>query len=304
MNYRALGRTGLRVSEVGLGCNRLGDEAQPDDYWVSLVQQALDLGVTVFDTSTQYQGSRSEEMLGRAISNRDDAYIATKMTRSGYADGEGFSVDRMILSVEGSLKRLQRDWIDILQLHSPSRAEMEAYPDWHEGMNKLKVQGKIRLGGVAVQTVDDALWLMEEGLVDVLQITYNIFETEAERLFPVAEKAGVGLLCRMPLARGVLTGKFVLDQGNLGGHRAALDGDTALERIRLVDDLRPLGDAYDGGMTRLAHHYSLTPPAISAIIPGARTPAQLQENVAASNGSGLPLERQRQIERIQQSWPI
>ncbi len=302
MHYRELGKTGISVSEVGLGCNRLGDEAQADDFWVSLIRQAVDLGVTVFDTSTQYQGSRSESMLGKAIGNRDDVCIGTKMTRSGYAPGEGFSADRMALSLEGSLRRLQRDQVDIFQLHSPSRAEMEAYPDWAEGMSRLKEQGKIRLRAVAVQTIDDALWLIEQNLVEVLQITYNIFETEAQRLFPVAQEAGVGLLCRMPLARGVLTGKFAEDQDDLSQHRASLDGDTALQRIRLVNDLRPIGERYEGGLTRLAHHYSLTPSAISAIIPGARTADQLQENVAASNGRGLPEDIRSQIETIQQCW--
>lgn len=302
MHYRELGKTGIRVSEVGLGCNRLGDEAQPDAFWVDLIQQAMDLGVTVFDTSTQYQNSRSESMLGQAIGNRDDVYIATKMTRSGYAEGEGFSAERMVRSLEGSLKRLQRNWVDILQLHSPSREEMETYADWAEGMSTLKAQGKIRLRGVAVRTIADALWLIEQELVDVLQITYNIFETEAQELFPVAEAAGVGLLCRMPLARGVLTGKFSSDQSDLGQHRAGLDGEKALSRIPLVEELRPLGDAYEGGLTRMAHHYSLTPSAISAIIPGARTTEQLQENVKASNGKGLPAEIGHQIAQIQAGW--
>ena len=302
MHYRELGKTGIQVSEVGLGCNRLGDEAQPTEFWVKLVQQALDLGVTVFDTSCQYQKSRSESILGQAIGNRDDVYLATKMSRAGYAPGEGYSAKRMVLSLEASLKRLQRDCVDIFQLHSPSREEMEAYPDWVEGMNNLRAQGKIRLRAVAVRTIDDALWLIEQNAVEVLQITYNIFETEAQRLFPVAEQAGVGLLCRMPLARGVLTGKFSPNQRDLGEHRASMDGDKALSRIKQVEDLRPLGDAYDGGLTRLAHHYSLTPPAISAIIPGARTSDQLQENVRASNGQGLSEDSQTQISHIQQNW--
>lgn len=108
---------------------------------------------------------------------------------------------------------------------------MEAYPDWAEGMSKLKAQGKIRLRAVAARTIDDALWLIDQNLVDVLQITYNIFEIEAQRLFPVAEEVGVSLLCRMPLARGVLTGKFSLDQRDLGQHRANT-GITSLKMTR------------------------------------------------------------------------
>jgi aryl-alcohol dehydrogenase-like predicted oxidoreductase len=298
MNYRRLGKTGVMVSEVGMGGNRLGEREQPDDHWIRLVQKATDLGVTVFDTSESYGRGRSEEMLGRALGNRKDIYIASKMSISWEPGGKSFSSQLMMKSVEGSLKRLRRDIIDIYQLHSPARKDMEEY-DWVDGMKRLKDQGKIRVMGVAVNSVADGIWLMEQNLVEMLQITYNIFETEAGKtLFNMAEERGVGLLCRMPLARGVLTGKFEPNQEIPDGHRAKMDGQRAIDRVKIVEKLKPLASDYPGGITRMALHFSLTPKAMSAIIPGARTIEQLEENVASSNGVGLPTHIYEAISRI------
>jgi aryl-alcohol dehydrogenase-like predicted oxidoreductase len=303
MIYRELGKTGVRVSEVGMGGNRLGQDYAPDEHWVRLVQRAADLGVTVFDTAEAYGWGRSEEMLGRALGNRDDVLIATKMCRIRETGVKEYSAARMVETVEGSLSRLRRDRIDIYQLHSPGREEMERY-DWAEGMQRLKEQGKIRFAGVAVNSAADGVWLVEQGLVDVLQITYNILVTEAEdALFGLAQARGMGLLCRMPLARGVLTGKFLPGEEVQPGHRALLDGERMVENVRRAGTLRPVAAQYEGGMTRMAHHFALTPRAISAIIPGARTFEQLEENVAASNGVGLPRDVREQIEQVRATWP-
>jgi aryl-alcohol dehydrogenase-like predicted oxidoreductase len=302
MHNRNLGDSGLTVSEVGMGCNRLGEESMPTSHWVNLVKRAVDLGVTVFDTSESYKWGRSEAILGQALGNRDDVVIATKMARVRDTGDKDFSAARMMQTVEGSLKRLQRDCIDIYQLHSPDREALE-HCDWAEGMAKLKEQGKIRLSAVAVNSAADGVWLIEQGLVEVLQITYNIFDIEAEeQLFALAVRHGVGLLCRKPLARGVLTGKFKPGEDVPEGHRAHLDGEQMFTNIERAEDLRPLGDRYPGGMAHLALQFALTPPAISALIPGARTVAQLEENVAASNGVGVPTEVREAIERIRSQW--
>jgi len=302
MHYRPLGNTSATVSEVGMGCNRLGQDYAPDEHWVSLVRRAVDLGVTVFDSAEAYGWGRSEEMLGRALGNRDGVLVATKMCRVRETGEKDYSAARMVETAEGSLRRLQRDCIDIYQLHSPGREELERY-DWAEGMQRLKAQGKIRFSGVAVNSAADGVWLIEQGHVDVLQITYNVFEIQAEQdLLSLAQERGVGLLCRMPLARGVLTGKFRSGEPVPDGHRALLDGDRLVENIRRAEMLRPLAEQYEGGMTRLAHHFSLSSSAISAIIPGARTIAQLEENVSASNGVGLSPKLRDQIERVRTTW--
>lgn len=303
MYYRELGRTGVMVSEVGLGGNRLGEPYAEESHWVALIQRALDLGVNLFDTAEAYGWGRSEEMLGKALGNRQDVLIATKMCRIRETGVQDFSAERMVQTVEGSLRRLRRETIDIYQLHSPRREALER-DDWAEGMLRLREQGKIRFIAVAVSDEADALWLMEQGIVDVLQITYNVFHTAPaeEGVFDMAMRLGVGLLCRMPLARGVLTGKFQPGQEVPKGHRALLDGARMWENIGKAETLRSLARTYPGGMTRLALHFSLTPRAISAIIPGARTFAQLEQNVAASNGAGLPEGVRQQLEVIRMGW--
>ena len=241
-------------------------------------------------------------MLGKALGNRDDVMIATKMCRIRESGEQEYSPARMGETVEESLRKLQRDVIDIYQLHSPRRDALERY-DWAEGMQRLREQGKIRFSAVAVSNEADALWLMEQDLVDVLQITYSIFHTEPENgLFAMAEAKGVGLLCRMPLARGVLTGKFRLDEEVGPGHRALLDGDRVQENIRRAESLRPIAASREGGMTRMALQFSLAPKAISAIIPGARTWAQVEENVAASDGKGLSGQALADIATVQAGW--
>jgi aryl-alcohol dehydrogenase-like predicted oxidoreductase len=245
---------------------------------------------------------RSEAVLGRALGNRDDVLVASKASRARERNEKDFSARRVIEAAEASLRRLQRDRIDIYQLHSPSRADLQRF-NWAEGMTRLKEQGKIRFSGVAVNSAADGVWLIVNGPVDVLQITYNIFVTEArEALFDLARQYGVGLLCRMPLARGVLTGKFRPSQPIAPGHRALLDGDRVAKNVEKAETLRPIAEAYEGGMTRMAHHFCLAPRAMSAIIPGARTLGQLEENVSASSNFGLPPETRRQIERVRQSW--
>jgi aryl-alcohol dehydrogenase-like predicted oxidoreductase len=306
MIYRALGRTGVQVSEIGMGCNRLGEAGPPDQHWIDLVRRAVELGVNIFDSSESYNWGRSEEMLGRAVGGRDDVLLATKVSRMREG-GRDFSAARIAERAELSLRNLRRSQIDVYQLHSPSRADLERF-DWAEGLAQLKRQGKIRLGAVALSAHDDGRWLIEQGLagagklVEVFQCTYNLFETQAsEVLFPLAQEHGVGLLCRMPLARGILTGKFHAGQAVAEGHRARLDGELEA-RVRQAEDLRPLGAAYAGGMARLALHYSLAPDAVSALIPGARTIAQVEENVRASGGPGLAPELCEELARIQAAW--
>jgi aryl-alcohol dehydrogenase-like predicted oxidoreductase len=306
MIYRSLGRSGIQVSEIGMGCNRLGEAGAPDQHWIDLVRCAVDLGVNVFDSSESYNWGRSEEMLGRAVGARDGVLLATKISRVREG-GRDFGAARMLERAEVSLGNLRRSHIDIYQLHSPSRADLERF-DWAEGLARLKRQGKIRLGAVALSSPDDGCWLIEQGLagtgkvVEVFQCTYNLFQVDAKkRLFPMAEEHGVGLLCRMPLARGILTGKFQAGQEVGEGHRARLDGEHR-RRILQAEDLRALGASYEGGMARMALHYSLAPSAVSALIPGARTTAQLEENVRASGGSGLSTELREELAQIQGAW--
>ena len=298
MIYRELGNTGIKVSEVGMGCNRLREPYWPDAHWIRLVENAVDRGINIFDTAESYKGGGSEEILGQVVGNREDLLVATKMG----GPGRDFSANQVIACAEASLKRLRRDRIDIFHLHSPNRQEMKQY-DWTDGMTKLKEEGKIKFRAVSANNPEDAIWLIKLGRVEVLQITYNIFNIEAEeRLFSVASKYKVGIVCRMPLAQGILTGKFRPGEEVPEDHRAHRAYQHMNEQIDMAEDLRPLGSTYKGGMTRLALHFCLTPQAISTIIPGSRTTEQLDENVIASNGSGLSEKTRSEIDRKRAMW--
>ena len=141
MHYRQLGRHDATVSEISFGCNRLGEAHSPDAHWDDLVQQAMDLGVTLFDTAEAYGWGRSEELLGAAIGNRSDILIASKVSRVQESNEKDFSAARIVAQAEASLRRLQRDCIDIYQLHSPTVADLQQF-DWPEAMHQLKAAGK------------------------------------------------------------------------------------------------------------------------------------------------------------------
>ena len=302
MHYRELGKTGVKVSEIGMGCNRLGGESMTPEGWVALVSYALDLGVTVFDTAPSYGWGKSEETLGQAIGNRGDVLIASKVSRDRESGEKDFSPERMLASVEASLQRLQRDCIDILQLHSPSLEDLETYA-WAEAMDRLKAQGKIRFAGVSINDAASGRWLLERGLVQELQVAYNMIDPQVgQEVFPLAQAQGVGILVRMPMARGILTGKFAPGQEVDAGHRAALMGERVPDMVEKAEDFRPLAEEAGITMGQWALRYSITPAAVSAAIPGARTRQQLEQNVAASNGMGLTPEELAAVEAVRRRW--
>ena len=279
-----------------MGCNRLAESNRPDDHWIDLVKEAADLGVNLFDTANAYQNGGSEDILGRALGARDDVYIASKVR------GGDISPATVIQACEESLGRLRRERIDVYQLHSPTRENLERH-DWPAALQTLQEQGKIGLRAVAVRSPEDGVWLVEQGLVDALQITYNLLDTSAaETLMPLAQEKGVALLCRLPLAQGILTGKFSPDRPVADDNRAARAGERLAERLARAESLKPLGAEYEGGLTRLAHHFSLGAAAVSCIIPGARSSEQLRQNVAASNGGALGAAWLGRIAAVQRSW--
>jgi myo-inositol catabolism protein IolS len=302
MHYREVERLGIRLSEVGLGCNRLGGEGRSIQEWSGLVRRAVELGVNIFDTAQAYAGGRSEQVLGEALRPGDEVFVATKIGRVDAQDGDPFPLVAMRRAVEDSLGRLQRPCIDFFQLHSPNRADLQR-SDWAAAMDRLKAEGKIRFAAMALDSIEDAEWLVPQGLVDLVQITYNIFDIAAEqRLFDLAQRHQVALLCRLTLAQGVLSGKFRAGDKVPPGHRGHMSGARRLgRRMEMAEDLRGVAVGYEGGMVRLAHHFSLTSPAISAIIPGARSIDQLEENVAAAGGR-LPEEKRREIEALRPAW--
>jgi aryl-alcohol dehydrogenase-like predicted oxidoreductase len=298
VQLRKLGTTGLTVSEIGLGSNRLGETTESDAHWDELTRRSLDLGVNIFDTAERYAKGRSEEVLGRVVGNNPDVVIASKYSPRRTDDGVDFTFDTISSAAEASLKRLRRDTIDVYQIHSPKLAELES-SEWVDTFSRLKDQGKIKHVAIAVNTAEEGCWLIERDLVEVLQITYNLIDrTVEEDLLPLAQKKEIGLLVRKPLSRGVLTGKFEPGQSIPNHHRATLDKAALPGRIEKAERFKPLGASYPGGLTRLAHQFSLSHPAVSCTIPGARSLAQLEENVSASDDIGLPADVLDQINKL------
>lgn len=303
MKYRKLGKTGLEVSEIGLGCNRIGDPSMSDGSWVSLVHRAIDQGVNIFDTSEIYNDTRSEEILGKALQFRDDIYVATKVAGKTASGEKDFSPKTIRRSVEDSLRRLRRECIDLYQLHGIRKEHMEQSDEWHGCMKELVKEGKIRFIGASVDPVEDGVALIKNRLVDTIQVTYNVLYPEAgDELLPIARRRHIGVLVKMPYQRGVLTGKFTPTSVVPDGHRALLDNERMKENIRRAEALRPIGVRRDRGMTGLAIQYCLNPPAVSCVIPGARTLMQLESNVRASDLLPLSKEALKEIRRIQDTW--
>jgi aryl-alcohol dehydrogenase-like predicted oxidoreductase len=298
LNFRKLGSTGLDVSEIGFGSNRLGEKIEPDEHWDRLTRRAIDLGVNIFDTAEAYGRGRSEEVIGRVVGERSDVIIASKYSprrNDGVAD---FTYKTISEAVEASLRRLQRSVIDVYQIHSPRLEELKTQ-DWVGPLEQLKNEGKIKHIAIAVNSAEEGIWLIENGLVEVLQITYNLIDRVVEEtLLPLAQQKSVGLLVRKPLSRGVLTGKFSPGQTIADHHRATLDKGALSGRIDKAEMFKPIGTEYPGGLTRLAHHFSLSHPAVSCTIPGARSIEQLEENVAASDGVGIPNLIKRSIDSL------
>lgn len=302
MKKRSFGTTGLRVSELGMGCNRLGEPGMLDAHWVALVHRAIDLGVNLFDTSESYQWGDSEEVLGRAIGNNPDVYVATKVSRVRETNEKDFSADRVIERAEQSLKRLRRECIDIFQLHSPSLENMQQY-DWPEAMTRLKQQGKIRVAAVSINDAESALWLIENDLVEALQVPFNIIEHQVgHEIFPIAAEAGVGTMIRMPMAQGILTGKFSPVSQVDKGHRALMAGKKMMPYIERAAELGPLAEECGMPLAILALKYAISPHGVSTAIPGARSFEQLEQNVAASDGKELTEAIVNRIEVMQAGW--
>jgi len=328
MKQRTFGRTGKTVSEIGFGAWAIGGawgDVSKDDAKAAL-HASLDAGTTFIDTADVYGDGRSEQLIAEVLKERggDKPYVATKLGRrlSPHV-AEGYNKQNMTAFVERSLTNLQTDCLDLVQLHCPPPAvyyqqEVFGYLD------DLVTAGKIRHYGVSVEKVEEALKAIEYPNVQSVQIIYNIFrQRPASLFFAEAKKRQVGVIARVPLASGLLTGKmnaataFAADDHrafNRNGEAfdkgetfAGVPYDVALE---VVEDIRKLVPA-NASMAEFALRWILMEDAVSTVIPGARNAAQAQANSRASALPALPAEtmdalRELYVKRIAQyvhhSW--
>ena len=295
MNLRALCRGGPRISEVGLGAGPFrGLDWGPvnDETSVRTVHRALDVGVNFFDTADAYGNGRSERVLGRALAGRREQVVLATKGGWWYVDGApycDFSLIYLCRAVEASLQSLKTDYIDLYYIHDPD-TETIRRSGVFEFLNRLKEAGTIRFAGVSVDTVEQARLCIDSGCVDVVQVYYNILDQRPDPgLFEAARAAGVGTVIKAPMARGLLSGKYREDSRFPGADfRSAWRRDGRLQRA-LAQVARV--EAQVGGLSptlaQTALRFVLSHPAVSSVIPGAKTPEQAEANAAASELGSL-----------------
>jgi myo-inositol catabolism protein IolS len=304
MRYTIFGRTGLDVSRLSMGCNRLGDPGVDPNQWPPIVRKALELGVTFFDTSNSYNQGRSEEVLGNVISTwPHPTVIATKggvpVMTNDYPNRE-FSAATIKRAAEDSLKRLRRDAIDLYMLHSPSVEQLESHT-WAQAIEQLKSEGKVRYFGISTHDHASGVWAIDHG-ADFLQIEYDMLDPSAEdELLPLARKHDIGIMIRTPLARGLLSGKFPAGQAIPAAQQwRRPTGDRLQLRLARVDQLRFL--IRDGQtLAQAALRWLLAQPGVHCVIPGARTVEQLEDNIKAIDGD-ITAEELAKVRALQDEW--
>lgn len=311
MNYRRLGRTELMVSEVGfgglpIGGLRWGDVR--DEESLAALRRAYDLGTTFFDTADIYGRGHSEELIGQALGEvRPHVVIATKAGMDFY-HGEpvrnDFSPAYIRSAVERSLVRLRTDYIDLLQLHNPPQKLAKDPATWDE-LRTLQAEGKLRYFGVSCRTANDARAYIRaaeaagnpRAFGDTLQVAYNILDQEAAEkdVFVEAHRQDWGIISRVPLASGALTGKYgATYRFPANDFRADWPAERLAETARRVEALRFLATP-ERTLPQAAIAFCLSQPPVSTVITGAKTPAQVEENAAACGHAPLSDDELRRI---------
>lgn len=303
MHYRTLGKTGWSVSEIGIGTWQFGGDwgAVTEEVATAILQTAVDTGVNFLDTADVYGSGRSETIIGKFLqgsSTARECFVATKLGRlEGFPDG--YSLDLFRRCVENSLKRLRREAVDLLQLHCIPQEQLER-GEVFEWFRILQREGKIRAFGASVETIEQAKICLRQPDLTSLQIIFNIFRQNAiEELFAPATKNGTALIIRLPLASGLLSGKFSVDStfattdhrfynrdGQAFNVGETFSGLPFAAGVALVEELRKvLPDGIPLAVTAL--RWILDHPAVGVVIPGATKVAQVMSNAAASDAAPL-----------------
>jgi len=318
LEYRDLGQTGLRVSEISLGTWAFGGDwgtVGEDDAYAAL-NRAVDLGVNFIDTADVYGDGRSEKLIGRLLKDRPNNEILVGTKAGRRLDPhvpEGYDYDNLSAFVERSLDNLGVEALDLLQLHCPP-TEVYRQDSTFEALDRLQKAGKVRNYGVSVEKVEEARMALDYPGVATVQIIFNIFRQKpAEEFFPLAEERNVGILARVPLASGLLSGKMRSDRvfteddhRNFNREGQAFDRgetfsgvnfETGLLAAEELKELVPEGNT----LAQFALRWILMHPAVSCAIPGGKNPAQVEDNVAAAEMPPLPEEVMQRAREIYES---
>ena len=318
MEYRELGRTGWKVSAVSFGAWAIGGSwgSVDDRDSLAALHRSIDLGVNFIDTADVYGDGRSERLVAQLRKERKETiYVATKAGRRLDPHlASGYNRENLCAFVERSLKNLDTEAIDLLQLHCPP-TEVYYMPETFGVLDDLVKAGKLRHYGVSVEKVEEALKAIEYPHVETVQIIFNIFrQRPAELFFGEAIRRKVGVLARVPLASGMLSGKLsAQSRFEASDHRAFNRHGEAFDRgetfagvdyetgLKAVEELRTLVPA-GWSMPQFALRWILMFAAVSCAIPGAKNPAQAEDNIKAADLPGLDAATMNQVHAIYNTY--
>lgn len=311
MRYRKLGKTGFEISEIGYGAWGIGGnlwQGGNDDDSLKALRRAIDLGLNFIDTALAYGSGHSEQLVGQVLRESSQRiYVATKVppknllwpARSGVGIDEVFPYDYVIQCTEKSLRNLGVESIDLQQLHVWN-PEWIHHDEWRRAFEELKRSGKVRAMGISINDhqPDSALDVIRTGLVDTVQVIYNIFDQTPEKnLFPLTQELDIGVLARVPLDEGSLTGviaehsEFAPDDFRSRYFR----GDRKKQVVEHVEALKK--DVGDSPLPEIALRFCLSHPAVTTVIPGMRRVANAEANVAVSDKGALSAQMLQTLQK-------
>lgn len=320
MRYRILGRTGLETSEIGYGTWGMGGDAWKggsDEEALAALRRSIELGVNFLDTALSYGQGHSEELIGQVLRrSMAKVLVASKIPpldgrwppQPGVGIQEVFPVRHIIQSTEASLRNLGVETLDLQQLHVWN-PEWVGQTEWHRALEDLKKSGKIRFIGISVNAhqPDSVISLIKTGLIDAVQVIYNIFEQTPDRnLFPLCRERNIGVVARCPLDEGSLTGTIALDtvfepgdyrERYFGGKRRA----QVVQRVAaLKEDL----SGVPGTLPETAMRFCLSHPAVATVIPGMRRTRNVEANCAAADKGPLDPNVVEVLKRHAWDWSL
>jgi aryl-alcohol dehydrogenase-like predicted oxidoreductase len=319
MNYRVLGKTGFKITEISLGTWQLGGKwGQPYDETnaETTLRKAADLGINFFDTADVYGDRLSERSIGKFLkTQKERIYVATKCGRRLKPHvSEGYNEKNIRKFVEESLTNMDLETLDLIQLHCPP-TEVYYRPEVFETLDALKKEGKVLHYGVSVEKVEEALKVIEFPGVAAVQIIFNMFrQRPADLFFPEAKRKNVGIIVRVPLASGLLTGKFKKDTVfGKGDHRffnregklfdkgetfSGIDYETGLSAVEELKTLLPETTS----LAQIALRWVLMFDEVSCVIPGASHVGQVESNAGASDLPPLTDEQMKKVKEIYEKY--
>jgi aryl-alcohol dehydrogenase-like predicted oxidoreductase len=300
MKNRPYGTTGKFVSEVGFGAWQLGNKGDwgdmNDEGAIRLVQEAIDRGVNFFDTAPGYGFGKSEELLGKALKGkREQVIINTKFGHDSKGQ-QDFSSARIREAVEDSLRRLQTDYIDSILLHNPSFDLLNGRQSHYDIFEELKTEGKILAYGASVDSSEEMFELINNTNAEIVEVMFNIFYQGPAEAFKRAKEKNIGIIIKVPLDSGWLSGKYNLNS-KFQGIRSRWTLETIRQRSELLEKISFITDD-NTTMVQSALRFILAHSEVSTVIPGVKNLEQLKENVSATDTT----MSEENLKRLKELW--